>query len=401
MLTRIRWFVIVPFVVLMVVVGVYYARSLVDKTPPHVDLKGIEEGGYYANEVPCIVAGSDNYKVSSISIWLDEKPLVADHVISRKRFEYPFALETKDLSQGKHKLKISALDGSKKKNEFVKEYNFFVDNEPCQAGFAKIDGDFNVLQGRTLHVQFQVNKEIKEAYAEVLSHKYPCVRKGVHSLIYECFIPIPCEENPGEQLFRIFITDNVKNHVALENKFLIVAYPFKKQLLSVSSDKVKEEQELGKPEAELERVLEEITRNSPICKRWHGEFYMPVESRGVSTDFGVLRTTQERGKYRHNAVDLLGMPRSVVWAPQDGVIVLKDRFVHSGNTIVIDHGCGILSLLFHLENFADVEVGESIKRGKPVGTLGKTGYASGYHLHWEMRIQNIQVDPMQWTKSDF
>lgn len=121
--------------------------------------------------------------------------------------------------------------------------------------------------------------------------------------------------------------------------------------------------------------------------------------RGISTDFGVLRTTQERGKYRHNAVDLLGTPRAVVWADQDGVIVIKDRFVHSGNTICIDHGCGVISLFFHLDDFANVAVGQKIKKGSPIGTLGKTGYASGYHLHWEVRIHNIQVDPMQWTKS--
>ena len=95
------------------------------------------------------------------------------------------------------------------------------------------------------------------------------------------------------------------------------------------------------------------------------------------------------------------MPKSVVWAPQDGVVVMKARFAHSGNTVVIDHGYGILSMFFHLDSFAPIEVGETIKKGNPIGTLGKTGYATGYHLHWELRIGNVPVDPMEWTKPGF
>ena len=92
------------------------------------------------------------------------------------------------------------------------------------------------------------------------------------------------------------------------------------------------------------------------------------------------------------------MPRSVVWAPQDGIVVMKDRFAPSGNTVIVDHGLGILSLFYHLEDFADIEVGQKILQGNPLGTIGKTGFATGYHLHWEMRINNTPVDPLQWIK---
>jgi hypothetical protein len=401
MLTRIPWFIYAPFIFVVVLISGYYARSMFDNSAPIVNLLGIEDGGCYANEVPCAVTGNDNYKVGHLSIWLDDKPLISHYKINRRSFEYPFSIATKQLPQGKHTLKVSATDASTKHNEVIKELTFQVDNEPLQAALVKVDGDFKVFQGRTLHVQFQVNKEIKNAYIEALSHKYPCVRESAHSLIYECFVPITCEENPNEHLFRITVVDMVGNQATLENKFLVVMYPFKKQVLAISSEKVKEEEELGKPEIDLEMALEELTKQSPQEKLWHGEFYVPVESRGISTDFGVLRTTQQRGKYRHNAVDLLGTPRAVIWAPQDGIIVLKERYCHSGNTIAIDHGCGILSLFFHLDSFANVNAGQRVKKGNPIGTLGKTGYASGYHLHWEMRINNTQVDPMQWTKQGF
>lgn len=173
----------------------------------------------------------------------------------------------------------------------------------------------------------------------------------------------------------------------------------------MNSDKMKEENEAGYlTEKEFEREVEELTAYSPASKLWQGVFVTPIEIKDknqLTSDFGVIRATQERGLRQHKALDLYAMPKSVVWAPQDGVVVLKNRYAHSGNTVIIDHGCGILSMFFHLDSYAPIEVGEKIKRGNPVGKLGKTGYATGYHLHWEMRINNIAVDPMQWTKLDF
>ena len=130
-------------------------------------------------------------------------------------------------------------------------------------------------------------------------------------------------------------------------------------------------------------------------------FYAPTDIKAVTTDFGTVRTTQHRGLYAHKAVDVTNTPRSVVWSTQDGIVVLKDRFAHSGNTVAVDHGYGIVSLFFHLDNFANINAGDKIKRGNPVGTLGMTGHATGYHLHWEMRVNNIAVDPLQWIKPGF
>ncbi len=79
---------------------------------------------------------------------------------------------------------------------------------------------------------------------------------------------------------------------------------------------------------------------------------------------------------------------------------MKDRFVSTGNTVAIDHGCGIISLYGHLDSYGNIEVGMPIKRGNIIGTIGMTGYATGYHLHWELRINNVQVNPMEWIQDD-
>ena len=184
----------------------------------------------------------------------------------------------------------------------------------------------------------------------------------------------------------------------LDNKFQVVVFPFKKEALTVTAEKVQEEKTLGKDGKDLEKDIAQLSAQSPHEKLWHGSFCAPIEIQRVTCDYGTIRTTQHKGRYAHKAVDVINTPKSVVWAPQDGIIVLKDRYAPSGNTVIIDHGLGILSLFYHLDSFADIEVGQKIAQGNPIGTIGKTGFATGYHLHWEMRINNIPVDPLQWIK---
>lgn len=372
-----------------------------DTTPPTLIIKGIEEGGYYADDVECILSGHDDFKVSSLSVALDGKPLITNYKINSRRFEHPFTISTRTLTNGKHVLHVDVVNGTYARKAIAKECTFFVDNSSLQAAFVRPEADYKVFQGRTLHIQFQVNKELSKATVHALSQSYECFPESKNSLIYECFIPTVCEEVPNEYVLTIEAVDKVGNTITLDAKFQVIMYPFKKQSLTVKQEKVEAEKELGLPMQALEDQLVEVTRNSPKEKLWHGAFYPPIEIKTISTDFGVVRTTQERGRYAHTAVDILNTPKSVVWATQDGIVVIKDRFVHSGNTIVIDHGYGVLSMFFHLDSFANISVGDKIKRGNPVGTLGMTGYASGYHLHWEMRVNNIPVDPMQWIKQDF
>ena len=372
-----------------------------DTAFPVVAIEGIEESGYYAGDMHCIVQGSDSYKVADFAVWLDGKPFIQKTKVSSRSFERPFVVATQELSNDKHSIKVEVTDGTHAGHKTQKQIEFGVDNKPLQAAFVKSEAP-KVFQGRTLHLQFQVNKKIKGARMHALDSSFVCFQEAKNSLVYECFISITCEETPNEYMIKAEIEDFVGNKQMLEDKFQVVSFPFKKSILRVDAEKMKKEKEIGLSNIEFEQELQELASRSPQEKLWHGTFYPPIEIQRVSTEFGVVRTTQEKGRYVHKAVDVLNAPRSVVWAPQDGVVVMKNRYVNSGNTVVIDHGFGIVSMFFHLEEFNEkIEVGSIIKRGNPLGTLGMTGYASGYHLHWEMRINNIAIDPMQWTNQHF
>jgi murein DD-endopeptidase MepM/ murein hydrolase activator NlpD len=340
-------------------------------------------------------------KKGDLSVWLDGQPLISNYRLSMREHEHPFIIPSKTINNGKHIIKIELVDASFAKNKVLIERSFLVDNIPLQAAFVRSEADYKVFQGRTLHLQFQANKEVKEAKVRALSNVFDCFPESKNSSIYECFVPISCEEAPNEYLLNVEIMDKVGNALNLESKFQVVLFPFKKQTLQVSDEKMTEEKTLGADSAKLEMVMEELLRKSPHDKLWRGPFCTPIDVARVTCDFGTIRTTQEKGRYAHKGLDIANAPRSVVWAPQDGIVVHKERYAFSGNTVIIDHGWGIFSLFFHLDNFADINVGQKLAKGNPVGTLGKTGYATGYHLHWEMRVNNVQVDPMQWTKISF
>lgn len=366
-----------------------------DTTIAQVCVTGVNENCHHCGEIKCCVTSD---KTGDVALWLDGQPLANSVRIKAHQEGQPFAIPTKTLSNGKHVLKVEFADNTFNRNRIELNRDFYVDNMPLQAVFVKTGSPYKVFQGRTLHVQFQANKEIKDAHINALSRTFECYPESKGSKIYECYIPIECEEQPNEYLLSVSIEDKVGNTLHLDNKFQVVVFPFKKEVITVTADKVQEEKALGRDGKSLEEELARLATESPHEKLWRGTFCAPIEIQRVTCDYGTIRTTQHKGRYAHKAVDVINMPRSVVWAPQDGVVVLKDRFAPSGNTVIVDHGLGILSLFYHLDDFADIEVGQKIAQGNPLGTIGKTGFATGYHLHWEMRINNTPVDPMQWIK---
>lgn len=370
-----------------------------DTRMPELTLSGITDADYFSGNIQC---GVKSNKSGDISVWLDDQPLINRFKIGACDQDHPFIIPTKAISNGKHALKVELVDRTYRKNRVVLNRSFYVDNVPLQAAFVKAESDYKVFQGRTLHVQFQVNKEIKDASVNLLSNTYPCFPESKGSLVYESFIPIACEETPNEYLFCVSVADQVGNLLNLENKFQIVLYPFKKQVIEISSEKLAQERQESKVTNDrFEQILQETCKKSPCEKLWKGAFCTPIDIVRVTCDFGTVRTTQHKGRYAHKALDIINKPKSIVWASQDGIVAVKERFEAGGNTVVIDHGWGVLSMYYHLDSFANVEVGQKIAKGNPVGTIGMTGYATGYHLHWEMRVKDVPVDPMQWTQQTF
>ena len=95
----------------------------------------------------------------------------------------------------------------------------------------------------------------------------------------------------------------------------------------------------------------------------------------------------------HKGIDIAAPVGTPIQSTADGVVVLaKDRVV-TGNSVVISHFPGVYSMFYHLEDIY-VNIGDILSKGDILGTVGSTGFSTGPHLHWEMRVHNIQVDPI-------
>ncbi|MCF7799781.1 M23 family metallopeptidase [Candidatus Babeliales bacterium] len=403
MLHKLKFPLIVVFLSLILfwisfVIVKYYTYSDL----PEVCLSGIEKKATYSGVVNCKMRADNGYKIANIDICIDGKDLCITDLkrINSKKFDIPFVLDTTKFSDGKHMLEINSVDSSYKKNKCKDNFEFFIDNMPLQAAF--LDSEYKVSQGRTIHAKLQLNKNIKNTKIKFLENCYDCYPESDYSNVYECFIPIDCEVSPGEYILTAHLQDSVNGEVKLSTKAAIENVVFPKQRgFTVAKGKLEEEKEISMSNKILEEALEKWLKDSPKKKLWTGSFEVPLDCKKIATPFGEIRMTTEKGRYLHKAVDLLNLPRCVIWSAQAGRVIIKDRFLMSGNTVAIDHGLGVFTLYYHLEDFADIEIGDLIKKGSPIGKMGMTGYANGYHLHWELRVNNVPVDPLQWTKDTF
>jgi hypothetical protein len=133
---------------------------------------------------------------------------------------------------------------------------------------------------------------------------------------------------------------------------------------------------------------------------WRGLFAVPATGE-ISTEFGTIRYTN--GDYSrprsHNGMDIAAPEGTPVFAPNNGRVVMAERLLNTGNTIVIEHGGGLKSYYFHLSRI-DVTPEDRVEKGAMIGAVGSTGYSTGPHLHYEMRIGNRPINPSMLFEAD-
>jgi hypothetical protein len=149
---------------------------------------------------------------------------------------------------------------------------------------------------------------------------------------------------------------------------------------------------LRRREIELARITAARAVNSENSG-WRQSFIWPARGR-ISGRFGSQRVYRGEPASFHSGVDVAPGAGAPVVAPADGVVVLAGppAFSLEGNLLIIDHGMGLNSAFLHLAS-QTVRVGQTVRQGQLVGTVGATGRATGPHLHWSMKWQDARIDP--------
>jgi murein DD-endopeptidase MepM/ murein hydrolase activator NlpD len=151
------------------------------------------------------------------------------------------------------------------------------------------------------------------------------------------------------------------------------------------------------PSSEQERIkseaadLERLWQRQTPERSWKGPFVAPVPG-ATASRFGLRSIFNGQPRSPHNGADFASPAGTPVGAPNAGTVVLARSLYFSGQTVVLDHGMGLLSLLAHLSK-TDVQEGDVVSGGDRIGAVGATGRVTGPHLHWAVRVNGARVDP--------
>ena len=119
---------------------------------------------------------------------------------------------------------------------------------------------------------------------------------------------------------------------------------------------------------------------------------MPLENFRVSSSYGMRDHPVLRKRARHNGIDLAAPTGTPIYATADGTIERANWFSSYGNYIQIDHGNAIETRFGHLSRIV-VSDGQKVHKGDLIGYVGSTGRSTGPHLHYEVRVDGVAVDP--------
>lgn len=156
---------------------------------------------------------------------------------------------------------------------------------------------------------------------------------------------------------------------------------------------VTDEDYLRLRKAELARIATARAQDTG-AQGWRQDFIRPAPGR-FSGRFGSQRIYKGEPAAYHSGLDIAGGQGTTYVAPADGVVILAatSPFTLEGNLLMLDHGMGLNSAFLHSSALL-VSEGDSVARGQAIGRIGRTGRATGPHLHWSMKWRDSRIDPI-------
>ena len=131
-----------------------------------------------------------------------------------------------------------------------------------------------------------------------------------------------------------------------------------------------------------------------------GKLGMPIgDGYRVSSGFGTREHPITGKRHTHTGIDFAAPQGTAIYAAEAGVVIVSQNWSGYGNCIIIDHGNGLWTLYGHIRNGGLlVDVGDEVKRGQKIAEVGSTGNSTGPHLHFEVRKNEVPVNPGGYLK---
>lgn len=200
-------------------------------------------------------------------------------------------------------------------------------------------------------------------------------------------VGIPLSMAPGPASLSIDNPDGP----ALPLTFVIGNIDYPEQRLTIGNKR-----QVDPTAEDLERIAGDRREINRAFRSWDREpvdtaFHLPAIG-PRSSAFGLRRFFNEQPRSPHSGVDIAAPDKSNVVAPAAGVVVATGDYFFNGNTVLIHHGQGLVTMYCHLSEI-DVQDGERLDAGDLIGKIGQTGRVTGPHLHWSLSLNQVRVNP--------
>ncbi|MBF0163611.1 MAG: M23 family metallopeptidase [Magnetococcales bacterium] len=216
---------------------------------------------------------------------------------------------------------------------------------------------------------------------------FPITPQGV------ALIALDMERQPAKVTLEVVVTPPKGAPETLTRMLTVPKRSYKEEHIDLPKKKV----DLDQPDQA--RAARETAAISATYRLREGRvgfekgFRQPASGR-FSGVFGSRRVLNGQPRKPHNGVDIAAPKGTPVTTIAPGTVVLAGHdYFFTGNTLVIHHGHGVISLYAHLDRM-EVSQGQWVEAGTPIGAIGMTGRATGPHLHWGVLVRGARVDPM-------
>lgn len=175
-------------------------------------------------------------------------------------------------------------------------------------------------------------------------------------------------------------------------EFDIEAFAYREQRLTVSNQSY-----VTPDQAQLERIGRErqiidVALNEFRDTAVAGIALTPPVNGPRSSSFGLRRFFNDQPRSPHKGMDIAAAQGEPVIAPRDGIVTATGEYFFNGNTVIVDHGQGLVTMYCHLSEITASE-GDALKTGETIGAVGATGRVTGPHLHFGVYLNGTAVDP--------
>jgi murein DD-endopeptidase MepM/ murein hydrolase activator NlpD len=200
-------------------------------------------------------------------------------------------------------------------------------------------------------------------------------------------VGIPLAITPGESHIQIQTGDAPESPL----QFKVVNKQYAVQSLKVAPSKVDlSPEDTKRAEQESERIhtaLATYSEHPPATLR----LLQPVPGKR-SSSYGLRRIFNNEPRNPHSGMDIASPSGTPVKVAADGHVLDAGNFFFAGNSVIVDHGEGLITMYCHLSQIG-VKPGDDLKRGEILGKVGATGRVTGPHLHWAVALNQTFVDP--------